>query len=1038
MKKRISHGLSYVFTLLLCIAIAAGITLEYFSTAVDSALGTTSSVIVADGETYTSYTPDAQYLNADGTGNSEALIGGAIELGRKMEAEGVVLLKNEGNALPLASGSNVTMLGARSYWTLLAQNTGNTAEGAIITLWDALSGNRTDFNNSRNWVTGSYTNASDFEFDGAGYNLNPAVKEAYEKINETYGFTHLSKPLPVEYDPNEPNLAALKASGIDFESGIAQYNDAAIVTVGRPASEACDYTVDGMAEGTGATDPLGLTTAEREIIDYACENFDRVIVLVNTVSAMEIGELQDNEKIDAILWIGLPGNYGTLGIGDVLTGKVSPSGALADTYAEKNASAPAVMNLGLMEYANLSDIDRNVSKYYLIEAEGIYTGYRYYETRYYDTVANPETSNAASTAGACASTAGWNYAEEVVYSFGYGLSYTTFSQEIMDVAVNKGEHELTMDFTVKVTNIGDTYSGKSIAQLYGQAPYEEGTVEKSAVQLLNFGKTQTLAPGESETLTITVDLQNIASYDENHDNGDGTFGTYILDAGDYYFSLGNGAHDALNNILAAQGYSVENGMDYNGNASVTYVYSEITELDDKTFSVTKSGETVSNQLECADWNNFEEGAVTYLSRADWEGTYPKRYSDMTATEEMIRELDGLYYEVSTGDDTSSILWGQDNGLSFYDMKGITWDDERWDAILDQITYEEALVFNMFGGPCLPSLDSLGLLSADPIENGGNGVDLTLGGTKDPEAPWAISNDDPNANWNGQVFAAVSVMASSFNTDLAYEYGVFLGNESLFTGISVLWGPGNNLHRTAYSGRNGDYFSEDPILTAYIVVDYAAGCASKGQVVTLKHLAFNDQEQGRDGISPYKTEQACREVELRSFQLSIESGVKGVMTSYSKIGTQECTSCYNLLTGILKKEWGFHGYVVSDGGDDMDLFAPGVVAGLSSHDLRGATASAFSTDYKAFKDQADGIKISEKNYANDATIQQNLKQSAKGTLYFLANSNLMNRYAEGAERVEVMTSWRWAYCIAIGVSAVATLGCAVMFMLPDRKKEKKEG
>lgn len=1051
-KKRIFHGLSYMFTLLLCISISAGLILEYFSTAIDTALGTTSSKVVSNGDTYTLYTPDEAYLNEDGTGNAKALISAAIDLGRREEAEGAVLLKNENNVLPLESGANVTLLGGRSYYTLLGLYTGNTIRSPYISLYDALGSNKTDFNNPENCVSGSYSGLTDFEFDGAGYNLNPVMKEAYTTVNKTYGLTAIDAPIPTEFNPNEPTLSDLKATGLALEESVLQYNDAAIVTVGRPSRESIDYTSGeaGVADGLGATDPLGLTTAEREIIAYACDNFEKVIVLVNTSTPMEIGELQDNQQIDAIVWIGFPGCYGTLGIADVLSGKISPSGAIADIYVEKNTSAPAVQNLNLIKYENVNEIDRNDSKYYLIEAEGIYTGYRYYETRYYDSIANPQ-SKASSTMGAYASSGNWNYEEEVVYSFGYGLSYTSFSQEIVNVAVNKAENEFTLDFTVKVTNVGDNYAGKSIVQIYGQAPYEEGMVEKSAIQLLAYDKTETLKPGESETITINVDLQNIASYDEEHDNGNGTYGTYILDAGNYYFSLGNGAHDALNNILAVQEYTIADGMDYEGDASQVYIYSSITERDDTTFAVSKNGTVISNQLkDFADWNSYEDAErVVYLSRSDWEGTYPKTYSGLSASQSMMDELNGLYYIVADSDDTSDIIWGTitgDHEYKFYELAGITWEDERWEDILNQMTMEEAIIFHMFGGPCLPGIETINLVSTDSIENGGNGTDLTLAGTKDTEAPWTISGSDADSAWSGEVFASMTVLASSFNMNLSYEMGEFIANEALFTGLSILWGPGINLHRTAYNSRNADYMTEDPILAGYMTMEYTQGAASKGLVAAPKHFAFNDQEESRDGISTFKTEQACREVELRAYQIPTEAvkydkltgedvSILGLMTSYGKLGTQECTSSYGLITGILRNEWGYKGYIVSDGGDDTDLITASAVAGITGHDLRGATVSAFTLDNKAFKGQANGTKIKVANYENDATLQNALKESAKNTLYTLANSNMMNRYAENAVRVNVMTSWRAAYYGAIGVTGAGALVFIVLFLV-SKKKEKE--
>ena len=272
-------------------------------------------------------------------------------------------------------------------------------------------------------------------------------------------------------------------------------------------------------------------------------------------------------------------------------------------------------------------------------------------------------------------------------------------------------------------------------QVYGQAPYTQGGLEKVAIQLLNFGKTQTLQPGESEVVPVTVDLQYIASYDSEYDNGDGTYGTYVLDPGSYYFAIGNGAHDALNNILALQGADAEL-MDAPGNAAMAYMQNITEDFISRTaFSVAKTGAKISNQLEYADWNHFQPGEVTYLTRSDWAGTFPKNYTEMTLTsQEMIDLFSGKYYTLKTDDDTSSILWEQDSDIMFYQMYDVDFDDPSWQTLLDKMSLEEAQYLATFGGPSIPGVESIGTVETYMTENTANGVAVNLNANKDPNAP----------------------------------------------------------------------------------------------------------------------------------------------------------------------------------------------------------------------------------------------------------------------------------------------------------------
>ena len=1066
MKKRaLWRGLTTLFTFIFSLTIIIGVVAESYKATIDTALGTLSEKFVSenteDDPLYDKFQPSAEVLNEDGTGNSHALIQKAIDLNRQQAAEGAVLLKNnnaDGQGLPLAGNSQVTLFGIRSHVSLLGSSFGVKAQGPYISLEQALTQNKTDFKNTiaytlnNNFATGEVTRGAtldswsgdEFEFEGAGFTVNPVMTAVYDKLNETYLHSENETP-SAEYDPGEPSAAEIKAVNSDYAASFAEYGDAAIVVISRPSAESKDYLPGGVADGLGAEEPLQLTANERDTIEMAKKCSDNVIVLLNSANAVEIGDLKNDPEIDSILWIGFPGCYGMLGVSDILCGRTSPSGALPDIYATYNMSAPAMQNMGNFQYENGAEMltrgagqTGGTTGNYLIEAEGIYVGYRYYETRYYDSVFG--NGNAGSPVGAYASSTEWDYDKEVAYGFGYGLSYTDFTQEFegepeFNVSTDSetGVCDATAVFHVKVTNTGDM-AGKSIVQIYGQAPYTEGGVEKSAVQLLNFGKTDTLKPGESQVVSVEVDLQYIASYDNTYDNGDGTVGTYILDPGTYYFAMGNGAHDALNHMMARQGADPES-LSGESNSAMAYEH-KITEdfISSTAFSVSKTGEKISNQLDYADWNYFQPGEVTYLSRTDWAGTYPKSYTGMTlVNEELINLLNGNYYTIQTDDDTSGITWGKDSNLMFYEMYGTDFDDAKWQDLLDKMTLEEAQYLATFGGPSIPGVSSIGTVETYMTENAGNGVAVNLNASKDTGAPWSISASDPNGNWHPEVFANAPLVAASFNQDLYKEVGSFIGEEALFTGIPILWGPGLNTHRHAYNGRNGEYYSEDPVLSGSAAMEFAIGALDYGLIAAPKHFAFNDQETNRSGVAPYMLEQRAREVELRAYQIAFEAtkydteevdaGMRGLMISFSKIGPVECTASYELMTEILKEEWGFKGYAVTDIYDDTDIYGAVLASGTTCFDTRGISGFYGATTLEncsTFATQVDGSKVSAQLLSGDARLQNAVKDSCHNILYAFSQSSLMNRYNSTTHIEQTMTWWRMAYMAAIAAFGILLL------------------
>lgn len=1053
-KKTLWQGLTMVFVFLLSVCILAAVLLETYRTAVDLALGTTSETLESDdtGELYSTFTPPAELLNSDGSGNSKAVIAAAIDLGRRQSAEGSVLLKNYGDALPIEKGSKVTLFGVRSHSPILGAGMGVSVKGDNISLETALSGTATQFGEINNYNF-SELNLTEYGLNdgaGAGFEVNPVMVAAYQSYIEANG-TPGNSPANVLFDEGEASLAELAAADPDYASSFSDYSDAAIVVVGRPSGEGTDFIYGQTAAGFGDESPLALSANEKATIELAKDNFDKVVVLVNTNSAMEIDSLKEDPEIDAVLWIGHPGNYGMLGVADILCGRLSPSGGLYDIYASDSMSAPAMLNMGDYTFANARNLTRGSGKY-IIEAEGIYVGYRYYETRYYDAIVNPE-SGASSSAGAYASEGNaWNYSDEVTYGFGYGLTYADFDYAIEGTPrVRQSAHEIYIDFDINVRN-NSTFAAKSNVQVYVQAPYIPGGIEKSAVQLAAYGKTGMIAPGDNETVKVTVDVSYIAGYDSTFENADGTTGTYILDEGDYYFAVGNGAHDALNNMLAAQSYSLNDGMDYDGDDSLAWVwdydFAGSGNVDGTTFGISKNNVQVHNQIEYADWNYFEGAQeVTYLSRADWDGTYPVEYQSLTIPESMMSLMNGNYYERKSGQEVALTWESTETQHKFYELALSDFDDPRWEGLLSQMSLEEAMVLAGFGGDSLPGIASIGFEEMQACENAGNGFVYEFATTKlSSQAPWYIGPDDENAAWSGQVFASAPVIASAFNPDLAYEEGEFVGIEALFFGVPILWGPGLNTHRHAYNGRNGEYYSEDPVLSGVTAMEFAMGARDMGIIAAPKHFAFNDQETNRGGVAPFMTEQRAREVELRAYQIAVEAtqydiergedtGMIGLMTSFSKIGPVECTCSRGLLTGILIEEWGFNGYAVTDLSDDTDLYYAAVYAGITGFDLRGRTNITYES-LQSFT-QYDGSKISYNMIRTDNDFQQAMRLSNKRMVWALTQSNVMNAYNSTTHRVSHMTWWRTAYISGICVMSALTAAAVAMCVISAVKGRRKE-
>lgn len=1018
-KRNLWRGLTTLTASLLTVSVAAGPVVDSYRTDIDKFLGTKSSAMVTDSTDEDLYTYKSDYSS------TTELLDSIEDLGERMSEEGTVLLKNENNALPLSKDETqkLSLLGFSSYYPV---------QGG-------------DMGSSLNENKGTDADTVDFveALDAKGFKINENLQKLYKSLEADFKtevnmwgnimeYYHITAPATDGvFASKEPSQEKMDSVDDKWKDSMDDYN-VMLVTIGRSSTENGTYLpgVDGVdaSQDLNQTDPLGLSDDERDLINAAVEakenNGGKVIVMLNNANAMEIDEIKNNDGVDAIMEIGFPGGYGFYGVADILSGEANPSGHLTDTYAVTNANSPAAQNFGNYEWTNADpSVNINAEE---VEAEDIYTGYKYYETRYADTVLGQ--GNADATVGSSTGKA-WNYDDEVSYPFGYGLSYTTFEQTLKSVDVDLANRTVTAEVDVK--NTGDV-AGKDVVQLYTSVPYTdydvENKVEKSAVQLLDYEKTDMIEPGESQTVTITADAQDMASWDSSCENEAGTTGNWILDNGTYYFTVGNGAHEAVNNVLAAQDQDVE------GNKDNVQTW-ELGDFDSSSFAVTLNGTPVENQLQDADLNNWMEDTVTYLSRNDWEGTWPETYKDLTATDEMISTMADDYSDIEANGDPSSVTFGADNGMTLANMKGVEdITDERWSTLMDQLTLEECLIRTGLGGTSTKVIESI--TSPEAIQNDGpNGFNsYPLGQYANSDAstgdPCVIAEDDPNRDYKMGVMANETVIGQTFSKQLAAEWGKAVGNYSLWANTAIWWGVGTNLHRTPYNARNHEYFSEDAVLTAGQGAAIIKAGHEYGVLIAPKHLAFNDTEINRTGIAEFMTEQAARENELRGTQSCIEdANALAVMTTYNRVGCVTSNAHTGLLLNILHKEWGFKGLMSEDFIQDPAY----TKIHMAVHN--GVTMTCNTGDNTMAAVEAVWPYWSVENASQSEELLTDLKQAMLYQNYALANSNAMDGMSTSTH-IEKLNTWYDNLITGLRIGfGVLTVLCAAMYLLGLKKKEQ---
>ena len=875
---------------------------------------------------------------ATGSGSiSEETSAEATELVEDIADEGIVLLKNSDNTLPLTAG-NLNVFG----WASTNPVYGGTGSGALndayhtVTLLEGL--------------------------ENAGFTLNTELSDFYttyraDRPSIAMGTQDWTLPEPPVSSYSDEMIANAKA-----------FSDTALVVISRSGGEGADLPTDMAAviDGSwqdGTTSYAGsytnnsteysdfeqgqhyleLSKSERDMLDMVCSNFDNVIVVYNGANTMELGFVNDYSQIKGALWCPGTGQSGFNALGSILAGTVNPSGKTADTFVYDLTATPTWNNFHAFSYTNADEFAaagfgiKSTTPRFINYNEGIYVGYRFYETAAADGLID--------------------YASTVQYPFGYGLSYTSFSQTMSDLTVD-GEGNISLDVTV--TNTGSV-AGKDVVEVYYNPPYTNGGIEKASANLIAFDKTETLEPGASETVTVTFKAEDMASYDANVNKA------YVLDAGDYIISINSDSHT----VIDSRTYNVPSTIVYGeGNARST------------------DNAVATNEFD------FADGGVTYLSRADGFANYAEATA-APASYEMSDELKASFInnnnydpnEYNNADDVMPTT-GADNGLQLVDMRGVDYDDAQWDTFLDQLTITDMDTLIALGGYQTAAVSSIGKVQ-----------------TYDCDGPASINNNFTGVGSVG--FPSAVMIASTWNHDLASEFGRSIGKMADEMNTTGWYAPAMNTHRSAFAGRNFEYYSEDGVLSGEMSAKAIQGAEEFGVYAYMKHFALNDQEANRcDMLCTWADEQAIREIYLKPFEISVkEGGCDAVMSSFNYIGPKWAGACDELLNKVLRDEWGFVGMVLTDyfgvyGYMDADqAIRNGTDFCLVNYD----TATNHVTD------------------TTSATSVQAMRQASKNILYTVVNSR-----AYDAENLNMgMPTWQ---IVAIVVDVVLA---AVLIVLEVR-------
>ena len=860
------------------------------------------------------------YPTQKATNKAEAFAN-AQEVNLKLAEEGFVLLKNENAALPMNKGARISVFSKNS----VNLSYGGSGSGGF------------DTSNNKNL----YESLND-----AGFVTNPTLKSFYESSQS--GPVRTANSSDLDNGDNQ-KIATAETPQSKYTDAVrnsyADYSDAALVVITRIGGEGFDLPrYQGDSEGAVSPDShyLELDQNEIDLLTAVTDGtFKRVVVVFNTPSSFEATFLKDSayaafaDKIDAAVWIGFTGSNSITALGEILNGDVNPSGRLVDTWAADFTKNPSFVNFGTGCLPDTTD-KYDGGMYYSVDyEEGIYVGYRYYETR-------GETDGED-----------W-YNANVVYPFGYGLSYTTFDWTVGDASASEIELGTTITVPVTVKNTGSV-AGKEVVQLYASAPYTLGGIEKAHKVLVGFAKTKLLQPGESETVTVSFDPYSAASYDYRDANSNG-FSGYELEAGEYTLYVSRNAHESEKAIALNLAADVQIGTDPTTDSEVVNRYTDSEDFLD------------------SDWQ-----LDTMLSRADWEGTWPtpQTAQQHAGTDRLYEEIRSEEHNNPTDFDSEEYPWfGEEPTLTLRDLlpsaeaEGyepvVSYDDERWEELMMGCDEEEMIALINNGAYHTLAMESIGLPA-------------TIHGDGPSGFTCFMSKEQVNGTCQ---YVSEPVMASTWNINLMNELGEAIGEEGTIgdkaTGqpYSSIYAPGVNIHRSPFGGRCSEYFSEDPFISGMMGAAEVQGIQSRGVLPTVKHFVANEQETHRSigGDLSWLSEQALREIYLKPFEYTVKLGeTRGIMTSFNRIGTRWTGGDYRLLTEILRNEWGFNGLVICDFNTIPQYMIPRMMfyAG-GSLDL-ATQQSAMWTDC----DTSD---------AGDAIV---LMRAVKDVMYALVNSNAMN-------------------------------------------------
>lgn len=860
------------------------------------------------------------YPTQKATNKAEAFAN-AQEVNLKLAEEGFVLLKNENAALPMNKGARISVFSKNS----VNLSYGGSGSGGF------------DTSNNKNL----YESLND-----AGFITNPTLKNFYESSQS--GPVRTANSSDLDNGDNQ-KIATAETPQSKYTDAVrnsyADYSDAALVVITRIGGEGFDLPrYQGDSEGAVSPDShyLELDQNEIDLLTAVTDGtFKRVVVVFNTPSSFEATFLKDSayaafaDKIDAAVWIGFTGSNGITALGEILNGDVNPSGRLVDTWAADFTKNPSFVNFGTGCLPDTTD-KYDGGMYYSVDyEEGIYVGYRYYETR-------GETDGED-----------W-YNANVVYPFGYGLSYTTFDWTVGDASASEIELGTTITVPVTVKNTGSV-AGKEVVQLYASAPYTLGGIEKAHKVLVGFAKTKLLQPGESETVTVSFDPYSAASYDYRDANSNG-FSGYELEAGEYTLYISRNAHESEKAIALNLAADVQIGTDPTTDSEVVNRYTD------------------SENFLDSDWQ-----LDAMLSRADWEGTWPtpQTAQQHAGTDRLYEEIRSEEHNNPTDFDSEEYPWfGEEPTLTLRDLlpsaeaEGyepvVSYDDERWEELMMGCDEEEMIALINNGAYHTLAMESVGLPA-------------TIHGDGPSGFTCFMSKEQVNGTCQ---YVSEPVMASTWNINLMNELGEAIGEEGTIgdkaTGqpYSSIYAPGVNIHRSPFGGRCSEYFSEDPFISGMMGAAEVQGIQSRGVLPTVKHFVANEQETHRSigGDLSWLSEQALREIYLKPFEYTVKLGeTRGIMTSFNRIGTRWTGGDYRLLTEILRNEWGFNGLVICDFNTIPQYMIPRMMfyAG-GSLDL-ATQQSAMWTDC----DTSD---------AGDAIV---LMRAVKDVMYALVNSNAMN-------------------------------------------------